>query len=76
MIEILQKLMRRVALIRSRKVLMRLRLVVRSLTVPTSASTHPYEFNQWLRGFNVVRRRQIDDALKASGRKTVSQWAA
>jgi hypothetical protein len=42
---------------------------------PYKRSTHPYEFNQWFRGFNVVRRRQVDEALKASGRKTLREWA-
>jgi hypothetical protein len=43
---------------------------------PYERSTHSYEFNQWFRGFNAVRRRQIDDALKVSGRKTLGQLAA
>jgi hypothetical protein len=43
---------------------------------PYERSTKPFEFNQWFRGFNIVRRRQIDEALKASGRMTLSQWAA
>lgn len=42
----------------------------------TAANGVSDQFLRWHRGFNIVRRRQIDDALKASGRKTLRQWAA
>lgn len=46
------------------------------LDCPYERSTSPFEFNQWFRGFNVIRRRQTDEALKTSGRMTLRQWAA
>lgn len=76
MIEILQKLMRRDCIDPFTQGVDAASACCSFLDCPYERATHPYEFQQWFRGFNVVRRRQIEEALKASGRKTLRELAA
>lgn len=76
MIEILQKLMRRDCVDPFTQGVDAASACSSYFECPYERSTNPYEFNLWFRGFNVVRRRQIDEALKASGRKTLRELAA